>query len=140
MPQDVPDLRSEDRYIIDVPIKGSFGAASVAVLNIGSHGVFIEHAQPLRIRTTARLWFKCEDVTVSAHGTVVWSHLSKVANEKGKLLYNSGIRIDDPTEFATSIQALLDRGTIRRDTESLDRKRQRLALKKPPRTKVESTG
>ncbi len=123
------ELRSVERYIVDTPFSGSFGAASVSVLNIGTRGVFIEHAHPLRIRTTARLWFKRDEVTVSSQGTVVWSHLSKTANEKGKLLYNSGIHIDESAAFAAAIEALLERGLIHRDPDSLERKRQRLSRK-----------
>ncbi len=121
------ELRSVERYIVDTPFSGSFGAASVCVLNIAIRGVFIEHAHPLRIRTAARLWFKRDDVTISVQGMVVWSHLSKTANDKGKLLYNSGILIEETAAFSAAIETLLRRGLIRRDTESLERKRQRLA-------------
>jgi len=125
--QSVRDHRGEDRFIVVEPLDGSFGAAAVAILNVAHQGVQIEHAQPLRLATRARLWFKREDVAASAQGIVVWSHLSKKPNEKGKLLYRSGIRIEEEmTPFRDAIQSLVTSGMIRLDVESLERKRKRL--------------
>ena len=128
--QDVRELRAAERYQVLEPIAGSFGAAEVIVRNIGDQGAQIEHAQPLRLATKARLWFKRGDVAISVQAIVVWSHLSKTPNEKGKYLYLSGIRIDSQAdELPRVVQALADRGLLRRDFDSLDRKRRELAEK-----------
>jgi hypothetical protein len=125
--QTVRDHRSADRFIVVEPLAGSFGAAAVAILNLGYQGVQIEHAQPLRLATKARLWFKRGEVAASVHGTVVWSHLSHTPNEKGKLLYRSGIRIEEEmTPFRDAMESLATDGIIRLDVESLERKRKRL--------------
>lgn len=123
---DVKELRTAERYQVVEPLAGSFGSASVTILDIALAGVQIEHAQPLRIGTRARLWFKRGDIAVSTQATVVWSHLSKRPNDSGKLLYHSGVLIEEPSEFALVLQSLADRGVIRRDPESLERKRARI--------------
>ncbi|HXG58368.1 MAG TPA: hypothetical protein VNL91_05060 [Thermoanaerobaculia bacterium] len=131
---DVSELRVSERYLAIEPLLGSFGVASVSILDIAEQGVQVEHAQPLRIATKGRLWFKKDDIVVSVPGIVIWSHLSKNANEKGKLLYHSGIRVDDPSAaFAGAVEALVVRGVIRADPKSLDRKRLRLLKKQHER-------
>ena len=82
------DLRTADRYIVVSPLTGSFGSAGVTVLDICEHGVQIEHAQPLRIGTRSRLWFRRGETATSNQAIVVWSRLSKTPNEEGKLLYH----------------------------------------------------
>lgn len=123
---DVKDLRSAERYQVVEPLPGSFGSVSVTLLNIGLTGVQVQHAHPLRIGTSARLWFKRGDIAVSTHATVVWSHLSRRPNEQGKLLYQTGMLVEEDADFAIALQALADRGVVRRDPESLERKRERI--------------
>ncbi len=121
---DVHELRSYERYSLNERITGSFGSAEIHVVDIGEQGAQIEHAQPLRIATVARLWFKRGDVALNAQALVMWSRLSKSPNQQGKLMYRSGVRIEDGVhEFALAIQELLERGVIQRDAESLERKR-----------------
>ena len=120
MEPDVRDLRSADRYIVLEKLTGSFGSASVTLIDVGEQGVQIEHAQPLRLATKGRLWFKRGEVSVSLHAFVVWSKLS------GKQ-YRSGLRIDEGSdEFLAAMQMLAEHRVIRKDDESLNRKRQRI--------------
>lgn len=82
-----------------------------------------------------RLSFKQRKISVGAQGIIIWSRLSKTANRDGKLLYQSGIRIDEPAEaLVTAIAALLRLSLIKSDPESLDRKRQRLEEKERARS------
>jgi hypothetical protein len=124
---EVQELRAAERYIAILTLSGSFGAASVTVRDICEQGVQIEHPQPLRIGTRGRLWFKRGDVGAAVQAVVVWSHLSKTPSDEGKLLYHSGVKVESGTnEFASALQKLALQGAIRRDFESLDRKRQRI--------------
>ena len=133
--QSVRDHRGGDRFIVIEPLPGSFGAAPIAILNMAYQGVQIEHAQPLRLATKARLFFKHGEVTAAVHGTVVWSHLSRTPNDKGKYLYRSGIRIDEEmTRFRSAMESLAEEGFIRLDVESLERKRKRLEEMERERT------
>ena len=126
MSSDIKDLRTIERYVVAEPLPGSFGAAAITVLDIAEVGAQIEHAQPLRLGARARLWFKRGDVSASVQAMVIWSRLSEKPNVEGKLLYRSGLRVEDSQEtFAPAIQALADHGVIKRDTESLARKRRK---------------
>jgi PilZ domain-containing protein len=127
MNPEIKDLRSIERYVVVEPLLGSFGAAAISVLDIAEQGAQIEHPQPLRLGARGRFWFKRRDVAVSMHAIVIWSRLSQTPNDEGKLLYRSGLRVDEQGEsFGDAIQALADHGVIRRDTESLERKRRKL--------------
>ena len=123
---DVKNLRGTERFDLTEPLGGSFGSASVTILNMSVDGVKVEHAQPIRLGTKARLWFRRADIAVSVQALLMWSHLSKTPNDKGKYLYNSGLRIDTTgNEFSLALQGLLDQGVAIQDAESLDKKRKR---------------
>jgi hypothetical protein len=126
---DIAEQRTTERYVAVEPIDGSFGAASITVLNLGGSGVQVAHAQPLRLGTRGRLWFRRGGVQVAVQAMLIWSHLSKTPNSEGKFLYQSGLRIDDGPDFATALRSLLDNGSVRRDRDSLDRKRRRIEEK-----------
>lgn len=120
------DLRTSERYVVTEALSGSFGSAQVTLIDVGEQGVQVEHPQPLRLATKGRLWFRRAEVSVSLHAFVVWSRLSKTPNNQGKYLYRSGLRIDEgAAEFLSAMQMLSEHGVIKRDTESLERKRKR---------------
>jgi hypothetical protein len=123
---DVSELRGTERYVFAEPVQGRFGSADVTLLNVSTRGAQVAHAQPIRLGTTARLWFKRGDVAVSVQALTIWSHLSKTPNEKGKYLYSTGLRIEGQASgYETALQALLDRDVISPDPESLDKKRKK---------------
>jgi hypothetical protein len=124
---DLRDLRAADRFVADERLAGSFGAASITVVDLADQGAQIEHSQPLRLGSRGRFWFRRGDVSVSAQGLVVWSHLSKRPNHDGKLFYRSGIRIEEQIEeFGDALRQLVRTGIVHRDIEALDRKRKRI--------------
>jgi len=123
---DVNELRITERFRTAEALAGSFGSASVTLIDVSAAGAQIEHAQPLRIGTRARLWFKRGEVAVSLQAVTMWSHLSKTPNVQGKYLYHSGLRLEaDTRDFYHALQALLDRGVLSPDHESLERKKKR---------------
>jgi PilZ domain len=139
MSSDVKELRFTLRFVATSPLTGSFGTASIAIIDIGETGAQVEHPQPLRLATKGRLSFRGGADTFASYGVVVWSHLSKTPNEKGKLLYRSGVRFeDDSIDFAKLIDALLAHGIIKPDDDSLERKRQRLAQREAERASKRS--
>jgi len=126
----VNELRSSDRFGALEPLPGGFGSASVSIIDLASSGVQIQHSQPLRLSLNGRLWFRHINVAVSVQGRVVWSHLSKERDANGKLLYHSGIHVpDESSELAGAIAQLARHGIVRKDDESLDRKRATLEEK-----------
>jgi hypothetical protein len=97
------------------------------LVDVAEEGAQIEHAQPLRLASKGRLWFKRADVSVSLHAFVVWSRLSKTPNEVGKYLYRSGLRFDEGAgNFLEAMRMLADQGVIERDDDSLNRKKRRV--------------
>ena len=125
MSTDVVDLRKGDRFQVVEPITGSFGAAEIAILNLSGTGAQISHAQPLRIGTRGKFWFKRGDITIAAQAHIVWSHLVTAG---GAMVYRSGIRLEAPdAQFAMAINAFLRSGVIRQDLDSMEKKRARLA-------------
>ena len=137
---EIKELRLEERYLVVEALAGSFGAAAIRILDLSQNGMQIEHPQPLRLGTRSRLWFRRGDVAISVHGMVIWSRLSKTPNQEGKLLYRTGIRLElNGEDMTVAIQALSDQGVLRRDPESLDRKRKLLQQKEEQRSAPKST-
>lgn len=130
---EVKELRNGQRYVLDHPLPASFGSAEVQIVNISAGGVQILHPLPQRVGSASRLWFRMSDVSVSTTGRMVWSHLSKSPSANGKLTYQSGIRVEDP-EFAAAVQALVQRGLVIPESDSLERKRKRLLEKERERS------
>lgn len=129
------ELRGAERYVVLEPLPGSFGSASVFVHDICEHGVQIVHAHPLRIGTTARLWFRRGITAAASQASVVWSRLSQTSDDEHKLLYRSGVRLAAPDrEFLQALQELAANGILRADADSLDRKRQLLAQREAARS------
>jgi hypothetical protein len=120
---EVKELRRAERYVAVEQLAGSYGAVSVIILDLSDAGVQIEHAQPLRVGMRARFWFRCGAASVSGQAATVWSHLARTPE---KLLYRSGIKLDDGVELVAALRSLADQGVIRRDLESLERKRRLL--------------
>lgn len=128
MEPNIEELRSSERYLVNERLTGSFGSASVTLIDVAEQGVQIEHTSPLRLATKGRLWFKRGDISVSLHAFVVWSKLF------GKQ-YRSGLRIDEAvSEFTAAIRTLAAHGIITRDDDSLNRKRQRIEQKQQEKT------
>lgn len=120
------NLRSSERWMLLESIAGTFGNAEVMLLNVAEQGVQVEHAQPLRIATRARLRFRRGEIAANVAGMLVWSHLSKTPNDAGKYLYHSGMRIEpDGDDFARVVAALAAQRLLRHDAESMEKKRQR---------------
>ena len=123
MAEEVVDLRKGERFSVLQPVDGSFSGAEITLLNIAVAGVQIQHAQPLRIGTQGKLAFKHGDVQAITSGRVVWSHFART--EQG-LIYKSGVQLDgDDARFALAVNSLIRSGVLGRDTDSLDRKRER---------------
>jgi len=124
---DVRDLRSSPRFVVREPIPGYFGGIGVAIHDMAVAGVQIEHSEPVKLSSRARVGFKVDNTLFAVPGVVVWSRLSRSPETEGKLLYRSGIKLeDDAQRFANVINILVGRGRLRPDSESLDRKRQKV--------------
>jgi hypothetical protein len=121
---EIIELRRGDRFLATEQIPGTFGPAEVIVIDLSLGGAKLSHPQPLRIGTHAKLAFKRGDITASAQAVVVWSHLARAA---GGLSYVSGLKLEavEP-QYAMALNALLRAGVLRKEVDSLDKKKELL--------------
>jgi hypothetical protein len=128
---EVAELRKGDRFTAVEPIPGTFGPSECVIVDLSLAGAKISHPHPLRIGTRARLWFKRGDITASVQAHVVWSHLGRTPSG---MVYRSGLRLEaaDP-QYALAINTFVRAGILRKDAESMDRKRERVAEREAQR-------
>lgn len=129
----VVDRRTKRRFPAKVVIPGEFGPATIVVTEMSEGGFRIEHAVPLKIGSlaTARIRNPETNETLAIHARVVWSRLSKKADEKGKFLYCSGIRVEDDLTPHAGILGRLVRSCGTVDTDSMEQRRRTLEQKMP---------
>ena len=121
---EIIELRKGDRFLATEQISGTYGPAEIVVIDLSLGGAKLSHPQPLRIGTRGKLTFKRGDVTASVQGIVVWSHLSRAGSG---MSYISGLKLDavEP-QYAMAINSLLRAGVLRKDSESMEKKRERM--------------
>jgi hypothetical protein len=129
---EVAEVRKGDRFVIVQTLGGTFGAADVSIIDVSVGGAKLEHAQAMRIGTAARLTFRAGDVTANVQGRVIWSHM--VPTPKG-LVYRSGIQVQPDPTYALAVNSLFKSGLAVRDSDSLERKKQRLLEREQERSK-----
>jgi hypothetical protein len=129
---EVKELRSGQRYVFDSPLTASFGSTEVQVVNISAGGLQVLHPLPQRVGSMARVWFRVADMVVSTSGRLIWSHLAKDP-ETGKTTYRSGLRVEDP-DFAQTVQQMVARRLVMLDSDTLEKKKQRLIQKERERS------
>jgi hypothetical protein len=121
---DLEELRGYERFILTEEVMGSFGATAVCVVDLGREGAQIQHAQPLRVGTVARFWFRHGPVTVSSQALAVWSKLARQKSTEGKPVFRTGLRIEEEThDFSRCVTELVDRRLVHRDAQTLKRQR-----------------
>ncbi|HVT03980.1 MAG TPA: PilZ domain-containing protein [Thermoanaerobaculia bacterium] len=121
----VEESRAAKRFIIDPPLRGSFAAAELSVMDIGEKGFQAEHAVALKLGASGKFNISLPDLTepLRVEGRIVWSRLSKNPNHEGKYLYRSGIRVDTSSEtLAQAIERLNTMALAKPDNFSLTRK------------------
>lgn len=121
---EIIELRKGDRFVATEPLSGTFGSVDVMVVDLSLGGVQLFHPQPLRIATRAKLTFQRGDVSATVTAHVVWSHLSK---KGGGMSYVSGLKLDSvEPQYGMALNSLLRAGVLRKDGESLKKKKERM--------------
>lgn len=132
----VQESRSVARFFLDPPIGAVFANIPVTIADFGERGVQVEHPHPLKVGMAARLTFPLppNSMPIELNGFVVWSRLSKKPDAKGKLLYRSGIRIDEQIDIARdALHRLLDTAIAHPDMMSLEIKKKLVVEKERER-------
>ncbi len=121
---EIIELRKGDRFVVTETVTGTFGSVDVVIVDLSLGGAQLSHPQPLRIGTRAKLSFRRGDVSATVLAHVVWSHLSKM---KGGMSYVSGLQLDavEP-QYGMALNSLLRAGVLRKDAESLSKKKERM--------------
>lgn len=123
----VEELRAAERFAAAAPISATFAAYPVTIVNLSTIGAQIEHAGPIRLGTVGRFMLRLGDVAFDVKGFLTWSRLSKTPSESGQHLYRSGLRIESGNaEYALALHLLIKAGSMRREPDTLERKRRRL--------------
>ena len=123
----VEELRAAERFTAVSPFTATFAGTPITIVNLSTIGAQIEHPGPIRLGSVGRFAIRRGDVVIEVQGFLTWSRLSKVPDASGKHVYRSGIRIESGNaEYALALHMLIKGGAMRREPETLERKRRRL--------------
>lgn len=129
---DVKDTRGKPRFVFTTPIDATYNAYPIRIRNISGSGAQIEHPEPLKLHSSAKLAVSVprSSETITLRGVLVWSRLARAPDKEGKHLYRSGVKLDGQ---GPAVSAMVDRIiTIysgEEDRQSLDRKKEVLREK-----------
>jgi hypothetical protein len=129
---DVADARSENRYLTQVTLAGTFGSSDITIVDIGEHGAQVRHPVPVKLGAIARLAFPLPagHGQVRVQATVVWSKLATKADASGRRDFFTGLRLDDDEgSVKDAIEHLLRSNAVRADRGSLEKKKKMLVEK-----------
>ena len=119
----VEDLRSKQRFIVRLPLRGELDGEDAEVLDLSTGGFRIAHRMHVRIGESAKLRVHSEDGDLPFRAKVMWSRLSHDRDPDDSLLYTSGMRIEDvPKRIGDPVERLV-RTHCRPDTTSMETKR-----------------
>jgi hypothetical protein len=127
----VNELRGTERYVSNAPIEGSFGATALSIVNFSGIGLQASHEEPLKLGAEGRLSFGIPGTNerVAVRARVVWSHLSKTPDARGKHPYYSGFRVEDQPELLAAVEKMVHLKLLTADEQSISRKRQIMRAK-----------
>ena len=110
---EIIELRKGDRFAATERLSGTFGPVEVVIVDLSLGGAQLSHPQPLRIGTRGKLIFRRGDVSATVMAHVVWSV--------------SGLQLEavEP-QYGMALNSLLRAGVLRKDGESLVRKKERM--------------
>lgn len=123
----VDELRAAERFTAVEPLSATFAANPIDIVDLSTLGAQIEHALPIRLGTVGRFMIRRRDVAIDVKGLLIWSRLSERVAADGKYLYRSGLRIESGNaEYALGLHMLIKAGAMKRELDTLERKRRRL--------------
>lgn len=126
----VEETRRRTRYVVRGYVRGVFGAVDVSVCDLSETGLQLEHVTPLKPGTKARGAIQYRGTATPYDGVVTWCRLSTTANQDGKFLYRSGVRLEasEPT-ILTLVHTMTRDAEAMEDVASLDKKAAKLAAR-----------
>jgi len=118
------EVRKRPRFNLRDKVEATFAGQPAVVTNISAEGIGMQHAAPLRINSAGSIRIESDEneAGVQFRGRVRWSRLSRTTNEEGKLLYNTGLQIEEASDAAAGLLGRLIRALGQRDDNSLQLK------------------
>jgi hypothetical protein len=128
----VEELRAAERFTAVAPVSATFAGYPIEIVNLSTIGAQIEHGTPIRLGTVGRFAIRRGEVAIEVQGFLTWSRFS------GKT-YRSGLRIESGNvEYAVALHTLIKSGEMRREPDTLERKRRRLLERMSERSRITS--
>jgi hypothetical protein len=126
---DVAEARRRPRFNLRTPVPATFAGTPASVTNLSADGLGIEHSGPMKINAAGSIRIDSPEnlADVAFRGRIRWSRLSKTADRDGRLLYHSGVQIEEASDASAGLLGRLIRAGGVADRDSLDRKRQAAA-------------
>lgn len=142
--KEVKDTRTQPRYLFKQPVEATFNAYPIRMLNLSEGGAAIEHTDPLKLHSAAKLVVPLPGSreTITLRGQLVWSRLSRTPTKEGKHLYQSGLRFEGhgPAVVSTAERIIaayggaVDEQSFQRKIEILRERAAKEALRQQGRT------
>ncbi len=132
---EITETRGRARFNLRTELEAQFVGQPAIVRNLSAQGMGLRHAAQVRVGSsvTVRIDAPENDSATQIRCRVVWSRLSRMADEHGKHLYDSGLLILDDAPAVGGLLGRLIRAYGVKDTESLEAKRRMLAARKQER-------
>lgn len=125
------ESRQRPRFLIRPRVPATFSGVPVSVLDLSATGLRVEHATPMRLSATGSIQLETEEnsARVTCRGRVVWSRLSRVTDNNGKLLYQSGVRLEEVPDSVAGLFGRVIHLFGERDSQSIVAKRAVMAAR-----------
>lgn len=135
---EISETRELPRYTLATTIEAQFASQLAIVRNISARGLGLRH--PAQVRVGAALDVKIEapenENAMLLRCRVAWSRLSRVADERGRAFYDSGLFIIDDSTRVAALMGRLIRAYGIADSDSLDAKRRTLEARARSRVAI----
>lgn len=123
----VEELRAAERFTASESLAATFAAYPIVIVNLSTIGALVEHPTPIRLGTVGRFMIRHGEIAIDVKGFLIWSRLAKTPGADGRQVYRSGLRIESGNaEYALALHMLIKSGAMRREHDTLERKRRRL--------------
>lgn len=122
---EVAETRERPRYKLLVTLEAQFAGQAAIVRNLSANGIGLRHAAQVRVGSTVAVKVDAPENESAAlfRCRVVWSRLSRFADDRGKPFYDTGLLILDDSPAAAGLMGRLIRAYGVRDADSLESKR-----------------
>lgn len=127
-PAEVAETRQRPRYTMLAMLEAQFAGQPALVRNLSERGIGLRHAAQVKIGASVMVRIEApeNDTALPFRCRVVWSRMSRHADERGRRYYDTGLLLLDDTPAAGTLMGRLIDTYGLLDADSLDAKRRAL--------------